>query len=218
MHAADQQLAVRQVLAAGRLAERITDRGIADVSGTLSFRVGVAAPWRPLAVQFAARAEGFFAFSLHPEREFPNLSAFASVTLRAEFARVAVSIASVERTVLGSALTLETRTSTIADQTFRGVGIRGAPFDLSVEVDPAPVALAGIVLRNHDPAQAIAGVQVAAGVSRTVTDSTGRFFLPALPLAARISLELTEGAMTTPFPLHVDYARPVNHVTVSLAS
>jgi hypothetical protein len=86
VHVADRRLTPRQIIASGRIAERITGRGLTELSGSLSFRVGTA-PWRPLAVSFAPRPEGFVAFSLLPGRDMPDLSAAVSVTLRAEYRR-----------------------------------------------------------------------------------------------------------------------------------
>jgi hypothetical protein len=122
----------------------------------------------------------------------------------------------VDRTVAGSDLALTEVSRTVAGQTLIVTTIAGAPFDLSAEIDPAPVALAGIVLRDHDPAEPLAGIGVAAGGAPAVTDGAGRFFIPALPLAAELSLTLTEGGTTTILPLRVDFAQPINKATLSL--
>ena len=217
LHLADRRLAPRQIIARGRVAERITGRGLPDLTGTLSFRAG-AAPLRPLPVRFLPRREGFFAFSLIPERDMPNLAAAASVVLRAEYRSAGSAPILAERTVAGSALAFAEVPRSVAGQTLSVRVVAGAPFDLSAEIDPVPVALAGIVLRDHDVAEPIAGVTVAAGAASTVTDAAGRFFLPVLPLAAEVSLTLTEGTTVTAVPFRIDYARPVNRATLSLPS
>lgn len=214
---ADARLPVRQTIAAGRAAERITERGLTALSATLSFRAGTD-PLRPLPARFHLRAEGYFAFGLIPERDMPDLSAASSVTLRAEFERHGTAPVAVEATVPGAALALEEVERTVAGRTVTVERIAGAPFDLSLMVDPAPVALAGIVLRDHDPAAPAAGVTVTAGPAAVLTDAGGRFFLPALPLVAEVELELTDGTETTTQPFHIDYETPVNRVSLSLPS
>lgn len=215
LHLADARPPVRQSLAVGRLSERITGRGLAATSATLSLRVG-AGPWRPLATRFQARTEGYFAFDLVPDRDMPDVAAAPAVTLRAEFLRRSAAPLASERTVAGSVLALADQTRSVAGGTVTVRTVAGAPVDLSFEADPAPVALQGIVLRDHDPAEPIAGVEIATGGSQAVSDAAGRFFLPALPLLAEVTLALTENATTTNHAFRIDYAQPVNTVTLSL--
>ncbi len=215
LHFADTRLAVRQNLATGRLSQRITGRGLAAVSATLSVQAGQG-PRLPVAARFLKRAEGYFAFSILPERDMPDLSAAASVTLRAEFHLGSRPPVLSERAVAGSALALAEQVRSVAGQQVTLRIVAGAPIDLSVAADPAPVALQGIVLRNHDPAQPAAGVRVAAGPAQARTDAQGRFFLPALPLLAEVLLELTENGNATNHPFRIDYDRAVNSATLSL--
>jgi hypothetical protein len=215
LHFADTRPAIRQNLAIGRAAERVTGRAVAVVAATLSAQAAAAAPV-PLAARFALRGEGYFAFSLLPGRDMPDFSAAASVTLRAEFVLASRAVISSERTVAGSVLALQDTPRTIAGQSVILRTVRGAPIDLSVTTDPVPVALQGIVIRNHDPLQPAAGVQVAAGPANAVTDAQGRFFLPALPLLAEVDLELSANGTTTNINFHVDYDQPVNNATLSL--
>jgi hypothetical protein len=217
LHFADQRLAPRQIIAAGRVAERITGRGLPDLSGTLLFRSNTP-EWRSLPASFSARAEGFVAFSLIPGRDMPDLSAFAAVTLRAEYQRARLAPVVAERTITGAELALQEVPRRLGGRTLSALVISGAPFDLSAEVDPLPVALAGVVLRDHDPAEPVAGVEVSAGGAKVLSDAGGRFFLPALPLVALLSLKITEDGEDTIFPFHIDYAKPVNSVTLSLPS
>ena len=215
LHLADTRPAVRQNLATGRVSERITGRGLAAASATLSLRAGTG-PLLPIAARFLPRAEGYFAFSILPGRDMPDLSAAPSVTVRAEFRFGARDPVVAERTVAGSLLALEDRTRRIAGQDVTLRTVAGAPIDLSVAADPAPVALQGIVLRDHDPAQPVAGARVAAGPEHRFTDAQGRFFLPVLPLLAELVLDLTLDATTTSHRFRIDYARPVNSATLSL--
>lgn len=212
---ADARLPVRQTIAAGRIAERITGRGLAVRSASLSFRTG-AGPYRPVPARFHARAEGHFAFGLTPGRDLADQSAVPLVTLRAEFRLDGAAPVTVETTVPGPDLALEEAERQVGGRTVRVQRFAGAPIDLSLTVDPAPVALAGIVLRGHDPAAPATSVTVTAGAASTVTDDGGRFFLPALPLLAAVDLELVDGPTTSLHPYRIDFEKPVNRVTLSL--
>jgi hypothetical protein len=215
LHLADTHPVVRQNLATGRVSERITGRGIAVDSAILTAKVGVAPPL-PLAARFLKRAEGYFAFSILPGRDMPDFSAAANVTLRAEFHLGSGAPLVSEQSVAGGTLALVETTRKVAGQDVKLRTIKQAPVDLSVEIDPPPVALQGIVLREHDPAQPIAGITVEAGPVQALSDAQGRFFLSPLPLLAEVVLKLTENGTTTNRAFRVDYSRPVNSATLSL--
>jgi hypothetical protein len=215
LHLADTRPPIRQNVATGRVSERITGRGLAADSAVLSAQPDGGAIL-PLAARFLMRAEGYFAFSILPERDMPDFSAATNVKLRAEFRFRARNPIVKERTVAGSALALVDTTRSVAGQDVTLRTVTGAPIDLTVDADPAPVALQGIVLRAHDPAEPIAGIGVEAGTAQTVTDEQGRFFLPNLPLLAEVSLKLTENATVTNQAFRIDYEQPVNSVTLSL--
>jgi hypothetical protein len=214
---ADTNLAVRQNLATGRVSETITGRGLAVASASLSARIG-AGPLRPLAARFLARPEGYFAFSILPGRDMPDFSAAPAVTLRAEFELAARPPAVSESTMAGAALALIETKRKVAGQDVTLRTVKTAPVDLSVAVEPAAVALRGIVLRKHDPGEPVAGVKVQAAAAQALTDAQGRFFLPALPVLAEVVLQLTENAIVTNLPFRVDYSQAVNSVTLSLPS
>jgi hypothetical protein len=162
------------------------------------------------------RPEGYFAFNILPDTDIPDVSAATDVTLRAEFQLAGRAPLVAEQTVAGSALAVTDSPRTVAGQNVTVRIVTGAPFDLSVDTDPAPVALQGIVLRAHDPAQPVSGAIVAAGPVNTVTDAQGRFFLSALPLAATVDLAVTDNANVTNHPFRIDYDRPVNNAVLSL--
>lgn len=215
LHLADTAPALRQTLATGRVSERLTGRGLTAHSGSLFLRAD-AGPLLPVAARYLSRSEGYFAFSILPDRDMPDLSAATDATLRAVLQTAASAPLVSEVTVPANTLLLVETPREVGGQmvTLRRIG--GAPVDLSVAVDPAAVALQGIVLRTHDPAEPIAGITVAVGAASTSTDAAGRFFLPTLPLLAEIEIALTEGATTTVRTIRVDYARPVNSATLSL--
>lgn len=217
LHLADTRPPVRQNLATGRISERITGRGLAVLSARLSVQAE-AGPALPLAARFLARPEGYFAFNILPERDLPDFSDAADVTLRAEFQIALRAPIVTERTVAGSALVLTDGPRKIAGQTVTVRTVVGAPIDLSVAADPIAVALQGIVLRANDPALPVQGARVAAGPVDDLTDAHGRFFLPALPLAAVVDLTVTDHGTTTSHPLRIDYERPLNSAVLSLAA
>jgi hypothetical protein len=215
LHLTDASPAIRQNLATGRLSERVTGRALPASSATLSWRAG-AGPLRPLKAVFSQRAEGYFTFSLLPDRDMPDVAEEDEVTLQASFSIGAAAPLVAEATVQGSVLAIEDRTRTVAGKSVTVRVVAGAPLDLSAAIDPTAIALQGMVIRAHDPAEPIAGVTVAAGPQSTITGSDGRFFLPALPREQEIVLELTEGVTTTELPFRIDYSRPVNSATLSL--
>jgi hypothetical protein len=215
LHLADTRPSIRQNVATGRVSERITGRGLAADSAVLSAQPDGGAIL-PLTARFLTRSEGYFAFSILPERDMPDFSAATNVKLRAEFHFRARGPIVMERTVAGSALALVDTIRKVAGQDVTLRTVTGAPIDLTADADPEAVALQGIVLRAHDPAEPIAGIGVEAGPGQTVTDAQGRFFLPILPLQAEVVLKLTENATTTNHPFRVDYAQPVNSATLSL--
>jgi hypothetical protein len=215
LHLADARPPVRQNLATGRVSERITGRGLTARSATLSLQAD-AGPVLPLAARFMTRAEGYFAFNILPDADMPDVSGAADVTLRAEFQFASGAPIVTEQTVAGNILALADSPRTIAGQNVTVRIVIGAPIDLSVDTDPTPVALQGIVLRAHDPAQPATGVEVAAGLANAITDAQGRFFLPTLPLVAEADLTITDNGTTTHHPFRVDYERPVNNAVLSL--
>jgi hypothetical protein len=214
---ADDRPSVRQSIATGRAGERITGRGLTDLSATLSFSAdGIR--FIQLPVRFRLGGEGYFAFAQAPGSVPPDLSGFSQVVLRAVFRRPGVAPDVVDVTVRGDDLALEDVEHDLHGQTIRFRRIAAAPFDMSLAVDPAHVALAGIVLRDHDPTSPVADVTVTVsdGPAPIVTDASGRFFVPQLPLLPDVEIELADGPATTSVPYHIDYQAPVNHVSLSL--
>jgi hypothetical protein len=215
LHLTANMVGLRQILATGRLSERVTGRSLAANSATLSAKQG-AGPVLGIAARFAARGEGYFAFNVIPMRDVPALSGGGAVTLRAEFKVDGRPVLVTEATVSLADLALEDASRTIDGQTVVLKRVKGAPFDLSAQIDPPAAALQGIVLHANDPAQPVAGVTVEAGPASTVTDNDGRFFLTPLPLQAVVTLKLTKNASTASESFQIDYDRPVNIVTLSL--
>jgi hypothetical protein len=215
LHLTASMVGLRQTLAAGRLSERVTGRSLVATSATLSAK-GAAGPLLPIAARFATLGEGWFAFNVVPTRDMPAPPGAGAVTLHASFQVDGHPPLVAEATVPVADLALEDASRTIDGQVIVLKRVKGAPFDLSAAIDPAPVALQGIVLHANDPAQPVAGVTVEAGPATTVTDTSGRFFLGTLPLQAVVMLRLTKNASSASQTFQIDYDRPVNTVTLSL--
>lgn len=224
---ADPTVAVIQAFATGRLAERVTLAPIVPRTGLLSYRTSAAGDPVPLAARFEARAGGWFAFTLNPARDAPDLTAAATVILRARFETSRGEL-SVESAFDPAAFQVEEAELRIGNRTLRARRVRGAPFDLTLLVDPALVALEGVVLRDNDPADPAVGVSIEIapeagepGLPITrVTDASGRFATPALPPVRAVVLNQLD-APGGPRKLGdhvVDYTRRVNTVHLSAPS
>ena len=215
LHLTSGHVGLRQTIATGRISEHVTGRHLAASSATMSIRQG-AGPIMSIPARVAVRGAGYFAFNVMPSRDMPRLSGGGDVTLRAEFQfdnRLALIS---EATIPAADIALENAPRTIAGQVVVLRRVKGAPFDLSIQVEPTPVALQGIVLHGNDPAQPVAGVSVEAGPVSAITDAGGRFFLAPLPLQAVVSLQLIKNGTATNQIFQVDYDRPVNTATFSL--
>lgn len=222
LHVAENSIALRQNLATGRVSERVTDLPLEVLAGKLwaepdgGLRI-------PIAAQFQQRAGGYFSFSLSPDRDMPDLSGAPQVKLRAEFTVRGHPMLVRERSEAGAQLSIDASTRLVAGRQVDVSIVRGAPFDLSVSVDPQPVGLAGIVIDHDDPEKSLGGVTVTARAVTgppgpalsTVAGTDGRFFFAALPLVLVVELEVSKDGITVRRKVPVDYGRPVNTATLS---
>lgn len=213
---ADTRLPSRQVLIRGRVGEAITGRSYEDFHVLIEAEQGPTTCALPVTV--ANKPGGWYVAHLGPRGTWPVFAEGVEVTLR-----VTITLAGREPQVLSeavepSALQLATVDRSLGEQEVTTTRIAGAPFTFDLTVDPLPVSLKGMVIRNHDPADPLAGVTVTADASPPVqTDARGQFFIPALPVAEAITLALTGGGDPTNVNLIPDYARRVNTVTISLS-
>lgn len=213
---ADPTVPLRQVLVRGRIADQVTGRGLRPSAVLLSFRHAAGAGVLPGALTLAA--DGWYALHLVPAAQMPDLSAAGTVTFTARITVTGREPVEVSRDVAGGDLAVVDVPVEIDGADRVVARVTGAPLELSAVLAPPPVALDGIVLRDHDPERPAAGVTVrveGAGADET-TDAGGRFFLSPLPVAASVLLHLTDGAATSTARVHVDHSRPVCAVTLSV--
>jgi hypothetical protein len=211
------RLGLRQSLAAGRLFEQFTERGFPDFSARLAYAHPAGAG--VFGTILVKQPAGYFALQLSPEREMPDLAAAGTVdlTLTLEIpgrAPIALPLATT-----GAALAVVEETRTIAGQSVTVRRVAGAPFPFQAALPPPPVLLDGLALLDGDPETPGAGIDVTAlGAPTVVTDAEGRFRIPALPLAAMVTLRFDDGATQTEIPFRPDYSRAAMTATFPLPS
>ena len=217
---AESRIAIRQALGTGQLTEEITGRAFENFEITMTY--SHAGGSGPLPVTLQKKPGGFFALQFPPERAMPDFSAQTDVTLTATIAILGKAPFDVAQTVPSTDLALTDTVSSVGGTPVTYRRIIGAPFDFSAQLAPDAVALRGIVLRDHDPASPISNVTIAttpaAPGGAVVSDADGIFFIPVLPVAEAITLDLEEGGTPKSVPFRPNYARPVNTLTLSLAT
>jgi hypothetical protein len=214
------RLSIRQAFGTGQLTEEITGRAFDNFGVTVSYSHAGGSGLLPLTLQ--KKPGGFFALQFQPERAMPDFSAQTDVSLIATIAIQGKAPFDVAQTVTSTDLALTETASSVGGTPVTYRRVIGAPFDFSAQVAPRAVALQGIVLRDYDPADPISNVTVtttpAAPGGAVISDADGIFFIPALPVVEAIDLDLDEGGTPTSVPFRPDYARPVNILTLSLAT
>lgn len=182
----------RQVLAQGRLSERLTGRGLAGFDARLDYAHAGGRGRFPAVL--AVRSGGWFALHLDPSRDMPALAGAGPVRLTLHVMRPGTPPHDVVLDVDGAGLAVTETEQIVAGQAMRVARIADAPFEFDIAFDPAPVLLDGLVLFDGDPEMPAAGVTVTiATLPDRVTDAGGRFRVPALPLAQEITLSFELG-------------------------
>lgn len=217
---AETRLAIRQAFGTGQLTEMITGRAYDNFGITMAYSHAGGSGRLPLTLQ--KKPGGFFALQFPPERAIPDFSGQTDVTLTATITIQGKAPFDVVQTVSTTDLALTETASSVGGTPVTYRRISGAPFDFSAQVAPPAVALQGIVVRDHDPANPISNVTItttpAAPGGAVTSDADGIFFIPALPVAEAITLDLDEDGTPVSVPFRPDYARPVNTLTLSLAT
>lgn len=208
-------LVLRQVLGSGRLSERITNRGFEDFDATMRFEHAGGSGSLP--IRLHRKPGGYFALQLAPDREMPDFSEFGTVTLTVRFEIPGKTPEDVTMRPAGTALAFVERTLSVGGQSVTASAISGAPFDFSLVLPPKPVALAGTILRNNDPADPVIGATVSALPALPAsTDDLGRFRIPALPVLEKLTLSIDDGGNVTEVTFRPDFTKPENLLTLSL--
>nr|WP_298248535.1 hypothetical protein [uncultured Halomonas sp.] len=183
---------MRQVLVRGRFYETLTNRGIMGFNATLDYSHA----WDKGTFRTAQTVlpGGYFALHLDPGRTMPDLTGVDSVTLILKLTRASAPPITAQADVDGAALAITEQIRSVGSQPVKVHRIEGAPFAFELSVPPAPMLLDGLLLRDNDPADPAAGVTVSAsGIPDVITDSEGRFRIPALPFSESLPLRFDDG-------------------------
>jgi len=215
--------ALRQALVTGRFTDRVTGRGIEILDVRLEYQLpGPDTEFKPLQARLQRSRGGYFAFHLDPGREMPRFEGVSQISLRVTW--LAPGREAVSQTVQVDAadLAIVTEQVDIDGQTAQIEKVAGAPFDFSASVDPAPVALAGHVLRDHDPDAPAAGASIEVidptSTATATADAVGWFRVDALPVAAQVTLRVTDGANAAEHVIRPDFSTPVNETVLSVST
>lgn len=205
---------LRQVLLAGRIAETVTGRPLVAAAARLEVLEAGAA--RALPADFRQDPSGWYAFSTSglPALPTPPLTGPASLRLTVTLAdgRVRQGLAALD----DAGLARVARVIRFGSAGFAATVLAGAPFALDLTFDPAAIALSGMVIGDHDPAQPVANASVSMGALAATTGSDGRFRLGPLPVASVLSISVDHGATHASFPFRPDYSTPLNHTELSI--
>jgi hypothetical protein len=200
----------RQIILAGQITDAISAgrpraRPVVEVSG-------------PPGLLLRLAEDGRYAVSAQPAIAMPLVGDRVTLDLRAEGYQVAsvqvvLTAADLQRSVLAVALGGEP-----AEQPH----YRNLPLTRNIALLPRPVALKGRVADADDPAVALGGatVRVTAPVPSgpVQTDGMGFFSLPAVPVAAEITLRVTAANYSAAdISYRPDFNQPINHGAFALS-
>jgi hypothetical protein len=212
-----ESVGLRQNLVAGRFSEAITERPIETFTASLSYaQNGVEGSF---ATRLLRKPGGYFALHHTPDRETPSLNGADPVTLVLALLRPDQPPLQLARDVPGSDLAIVGDQIGIGNQRKNVARLAGAPFTFVATVPPAPVMLNGLVLFDGDPEVPATAIAVRAGALPAVTtDPTGRFRIPALPVAETVTLTFDDGTTQTERLIRPDYAAAQMTTTFSIPS
>lgn len=215
--------ALRQAIVSGRVADAITGAGLDVHTAELHYNIpAISSDWVAFPAQFCSSTGGWFSFQSDPWRTALEFVGIAQVNLRVRFGLIGRPEA--ERIVLVDTDQLRTEDAnvTIGGKPAVVKRIPGAPFEFSLSLDPAPVALAGYVLRDNDPAAPAPSASVSildpASATTATTDASGWFRLDALPLANTVTIRAADGGNTVDQVVHPDFSKPVNETVLSVST
>lgn len=201
----------RQILISGRIVDGLTGgrpRGgpVVEVDG-------------PPGLLLRAGADGVYAISVQPDIAMPRPGDRITLSISADgyqatTAQILLDAGHLTRLDLAVPLGGE-----IAELPH----FPNLPVTLDLLLLPQPVALKGRVAEADDPALALAGatVRVTAPVpiGPVQTDASGYFSLPAVPVAAAITLRITApDHVAQDFNVRPDFSLPINHGAFALSS
>jgi hypothetical protein len=93
-------------------------------------------------------------------------------------------------------------------------------FEQEIELSPLAVGLQGQIVQDNDPFEPASGATITITdpntMDSTSSDTQGRFRFSALPVTQSIELSIEFNGTTTVFTHNVDFAKPLNQITLSV--
>lgn len=213
----EQRIDSRQVLAAGRFSEEITERPIEGFAAALTYAHAGGSGQFP--AQFTAQPGGYFALHISPGRQMPDLSGAGAVTLTLTLSRPGETDLVLDEGTTGAELAVVDQAQTVFGQVVAAPVVSGAPFRFTATIPPQAVLLDGIVILDNDPDAPATGISVtAAPAPPVVSDAEGRFRIPALPIAETVTITFDDGVTQTDRPIQPDYSRTTMAASFSIPS
>jgi hypothetical protein len=206
-----------QILLRGRLSNLLTDAGIADAVLQIDTRQG--GDWTRVPFSLRQQNGGWFAIAARMTEISARLQLGVATSFRVIATHPDFVTGEATLDLTPAQFSQATGSVDIGGTTVPTAAIAGAPFVLDLQLEPRPVMLAGLVTRDNDAAQPVAGADVTiagTGGSTVSTDADGRFRFAAVPLALALDVSTTDGTRTSAQIHVVDFARPVNAITLSL--
>lgn len=212
---------VAQEVLSGRITDRVSGHGLGRAKILLSVRSGNG-PFVPFPLQPRLRADGFFSLGA----SWTALTAVLPLDKATRF-QLGVEMQGFEpasHVVFANRVDVRRAetTVTVGGQDITRVGLSGAPFDLSVALEPKPVGLTGVVLRDGELSAPIenARIKVAGARNNTtvITGADGRYRLDALPLEQSVEIEARLGPVTFLQTHAVNFKQPLNRLDFSFPS
>ena len=214
IHLPDTELAGTQVLVCGRVFDSISGRGVDRFTVTLTYTHKDGSGRLPLRLQH--RADGWYALVADASL-LPDFTGVGTVTLTARVDRPGRDPVGLSHDVEEAAFVRARTPAVIGGTPVVLTTVPAAPFTFSAAIAPQPVALVGVLVRDNDPSAPVAGREVAVDGGQPVeTDEAGRFFVPALPVKAAVTITVANTPQVVTHPFRPDYDHRVNTVTISL--
>lgn len=211
----DKVIPGRQVLAFGRVSDAVRGTAVSWARIVLEYRVDGQRGRLPVQINFGPG--GWFAAHL-PAAALAGgvLAASAQIDVLATITAPGYRSVTLSRRVAGSHfVTEQIDLAHLPGQ--RLTRWAGEALDFSAALDPPAVALRGVVIHDHDPAQPVGAATVTVSPAPAVTaDGAGRFFISALPLTRLVQITVSDGANEQTHQWPVDFGHPVNSATLSL--
>lgn len=177
--------------------------------------------YAPFGLQPRWLAGGFMVFGANAAAVFPEgLNPADNVDFRFEISAQGYVATQIDRQVSAAAITPSTESITTPNNHFDAMLIDAPVISLEVQLQPNPVALAGMVIDDNDFSSPIAGANVrviAPSVEpAVVSDGLGRYRIDALPVAASVTLEIDDQGAVSTVEHIVDFSTPQNTRIISL--